>query len=771
MPTTLRRSLTPVGILFFCASLASLAGCPGTFPDGGGSQGPPGEPGAAGLDAGADLPGLKLQILAVTGGTGPRDSFQPGDTISVRFTVTRGDEKALPLSDLDFFQVFVSGPTISYQRVIAPQSNVIDTATRSSDGSYTYTFATPLPGTYEAPDNDSATFGSEVGEMTGEALLGGTYTVGMNTFKTYTIDGEDFRDAGNATFDFLLGGATELEQREVVLRSNCNQCHEDLRLHGGIRRETTLCVLCHVAGAEDRISEDPAKATPDVTIDFRRMIHRIHKGQELRRVKATAEGTDPYRHEIIGFAETLFDFSDIQFPRMPGGTGFNEQTRNCDACHGGAAQGSNYFENPSRVACGGCHDDVNFDDGTKLDFDDPDVAAGTLTAAQLDDAAHRVAIQGMPGQPNDDQCVVCHAPGSSLGADVVHQPVLLDEELTSGLTITIESVSGATGPGGAFLPGDRPVVTFNITDRDGTPIDMSDMPERGVNALLSGPTGNYQHIIPAASTTLVVKANGGVPETGTGPFTYTFAESIPETYPAPLNDSVDFDFDRGWGELQGQPLVDGTYTIAMYAYQEIVVGETTFRESSLPTTVDVRIGSSGPLEAHAEIVNDTSCNACHGNFRIHGNTRRGVKLCVLCHASGAEDTVTTEPGAPEPDTIDFKVMIHKIHNARELDVVKSGGAFDLGGFGGRLLDFSTGLLPTMPGGAKHCDNCHGESDAWKAPTERDDVSIWMKVCTSCHDASSTVAHVNAQTFEGVESCTVCHGEGSAFAVELVHRSQ
>ncbi len=769
-------------VLCLSAGLIFAVGCPGVFPgpggDGGtGQQGPPGEqgpsgdPGPVGLDSGADLPGLVLTIEELVGGSSPDGGFQPGDTISVQFTVRRDDGKALPLSDLDFFQVFVSGPTTFYQRVIAPQSDVIDAGTRNSDGSYAYTFADPLPETYEAPANDSQTFGSEVGEMTGETLVAGTYTVGMNTFKTYTIDGEDFRDAGNATFDFLLGGATELEHREVVLRSNCNQCHEDLRLHGGIHRETTLCVLCHVAGAEDLISDDPNKATPDVTIDFKVMIHRIHKGEELRRVEATQSGSDSYRYQIIGFRESLHDFSDVKFPRMPGGTGFNEQTRNCGACHDGAAQGDNYYMNPTRATCGSCHDDVNFADGSKLDPDDPDVAAGALTAAQLNAAAHRVAIQGMPGQVNDDQCVVCHAPGSSLGADVVHKPVLLDEELTNGLTITVESVSGATGPGGAFLPGDTPVVTFNITDRDGTSIDMSDMPERGVNALLSGPTGNYQHIIPAASTTLVVKGNGGVPESGTGPFTYTFAEPIPDTYPAPLNDSADFDFDGGWGELQGEPLVDGTYTIAMYAYQEIVVGETTFRESSLPATVDVRVGSGGSLEPYAAIVNDTSCNACHGNLRFHGNTRRGVQLCVLCHTSGAEDSIPEVVEAPEPDTIDFKVMIHKIHNARELDAVQSGGAYDLGGFRNRLINFSTGLLPTMPGGAKHCQACHGESEAWKSPTERDDVRVWMKVCTACHDSSSTLAHVNAQTFGGVESCSVCHSDGSAFAVELVHKNR
>ena len=753
---------TWLGVLCLGGSLVFVTGCP-----------PSGEQGSSSLDSASDLPGTVITIIDVKG---PFGIFPPGPgtPISVTFTLETGEGGPLPLNELSFFQVFVSGPTTGYQRVIVPQGDVIETAVVNQDGSYTYLFAEPLPGTYQAPANDSATFGSEVGEMSGEPLAPGTYTVGMNAFKTFSINGEDFRDAGNATFNFLLGGATVLEHREVVLRSNCNECHRDLRLHGGIRRETSLCVLCHVAGAEDRISEDPAKATPDVTIEFRRMIHRIHKGTELRRVKATTNGADPYRHEIIGFNETLFNFSDIQFPRMPGGTGFNEQTRNCEACHGGAAQGSSYFANPSRIACGGCHDDVNFADGTKLNPDDPAVAAGTLTAAELNDPAHRIAIEGMPGQSSDDNCIGCHAPGSSLGADVVHKPRLLDETLTSGIVINIDGVAGATGPAGAFLPGDTPVVTFHIMDRNGNFIDIGNLaanPARGINALMSGPTGNYQHIIPAASTTLSVRGSGGVPASGTGPFAYTFAEPIPATYPPPLNDSAAFDSAGGWGELQGQALVDGTYTIAMYAYQEIVVGETTFRESSLPAIADVRVGSSGPLVPHPEIVNDTSCNACHGNLRLHGNTRRGVKLCVLCHASGAEDRVPTDPEAPEPDTIDFKVMIHKIHKGRELDVVQQGGAFDVVGFGGSVIDFSAGLLPAMPGGAKHCDRCHGDSNAWKVPTERSDLRIWMKVCTSCHDSATALAHVNAQTFMGQESCAVCHGEDSEFSVERVHMNR
>ena len=47
-------------------------------------------------------------------------------------------------------------------------------------------------------------------------------------------------------------------------------------------------------------------------------------------------------------------------------------------------------------------------------------------------------------------------------------------------------------------------------------------------------------------------------------------------------------------------------------------------------------------------------------------------------------------------------------------------------------------------------------------------------CTGCHDSPDTFTHarlnsiVNSPT-DWAESCNVCHGEGSAFAVSEVHK--
>jgi len=117
-------------------------------------------------------------------------------------------------------------------------------------------------------------------------------------------------------------------RRMVVDDMNCQVCHgvfsRGFSIHGNLRNQTQYCVLCHNPNATDvgRRSRDPeAVARGDMTaqIDFKRMIHKIHRGENLE--------VKPYL--IYGFGPppanfSINDFSDVLFPG---------DLRHCEKCH------------------------------------------------------------------------------------------------------------------------------------------------------------------------------------------------------------------------------------------------------------------------------------------------------------------------------------------------------------------------------------------------------------------------------------------------------
>ena len=162
------------GAAFFAASA-----CSGDD----GDPGPPGPPGPPGtddeLEQGDPLPGLIVEVVSVTGGSASGGHFRAGDRPRVNYRLRKTDGTDWDIAEIDSGRAMISGPTFNYQRVIAEQSDVLTESVKQADDSYTYTFAVPIPSTYLAPINDTPSCGPEDGELTGQTLLEGTYTIGL----------------------------------------------------------------------------------------------------------------------------------------------------------------------------------------------------------------------------------------------------------------------------------------------------------------------------------------------------------------------------------------------------------------------------------------------------------------------------------------------------------------------------------------------------------------------------------------------------------------
>ncbi len=523
------KHLAPLLLCLLFGAAIPLAACSGSSDEGP----PPAVPDAPrDLLPTQDAPGVVVKILGVGGASGHGGFFQPGDAPRVHYTLLKKDGSRWNLHEMDLARILLSGPSFNYQRVIPEQDDLATRSVQQHDGSYVYTFATPIPAQYLPPLNDSPSFGSDDGERTGEDLLDGTYTVGLAFGWKFTVGAQPFTDAGNATEDFKLGGSAVLAHRAAVDQDSCNRCHVDLRYHGDLWRDVTACLLCHTSGAEDLNDPNVAGGTPGVSIDFRVLIHKIHDGRHLPSVLGVATkptgrrdyAATPKPYLVADSDGTVHDYSTTGFPVFPGRTqpllkvfGWSSLTpeeqaleyamstgvTDCSVCHGntnpacatqveGPAQGALAYTEPSIHSCYSCHDDI--------------VPAYPYVANSPPD--------GMPPQPDSTQCKLCHFPfdghcsSTGLTIDGAHRSPLADPFIVQGLHLAIGSVTE--------LAGGRLEATLTATDDSGAAVPATQIEE--IQAIVSGPTTNANQVLVAT----IPKAT----LTGAQPFTFRLPELL-----------------------------------------------------------------------------------------------------------------------------------------------------------------------------------------------------------------------------------------------------
>jgi OmcA/MtrC family decaheme c-type cytochrome len=554
-------------------------------------------------------------------------------------------------------------------------------------GSYRYTSGTVLPVGYDRR---------------------ATHTVGAYVHR------EDRRFVDNPLFHFVPSGGDPITTRDVTPTANCNECHNPIEAHGGVRREIGLCILCHTDQGLDPETGN--------TIEMGHMIHRIHTGEEL--------SIKPYL--IVGYRQSVHDYSDVVFP---------QETRNCTKCHKDGDDSANWLDMPSRSACGGCHDDVNFATGENH-------------------------FEGL-SQENDIFCSACHR-GSDVPVKIEFDRsvagshvIPYESEANPQLTLAITDVQNMT-------PGTQPSVRFTIADSSG-PVDITTLDR--VAIVFGGPTGDYIQLISldhrftiqggGASGTLTVNDVGD----------YTFA---PEGYVIPADATGTWSVGM---EARTGPIEAGGEEIEFGANNPIVDID----------LADGTLGGGSPVPRRA-IVGEAQCDSCHGDLRFHGNLRTELAYCLLCH----NPWTTDEARRPDLDAvtnppahIDMKFMVHRIHRGAGLE-----NPYVVYGFGGSEHDYSH---VEYPGNLRDCEQCHLEGthllpvaasaqavvvNIGGVPVPHDNAirPPVTAACTACHDSTDSAVHARVNSiitgpFDWGEACRTCHGEGKNEAVSEVHATE
>ena len=572
--------------------------------------------------------------------------------------------------------------------------------TNNADGDYTYTFKT------KAPVNFDPT---------------ATHTVGVYGSRDLSSFGLGINRA-SATLNFVPNGSAVTVTRDVIRDQSCNKCHYNLQFHGGSRVGIALCVLCHTPQSVDPNSGN--------TVNFPKLIHEIHMGASA----PNAIAGNPYK--IYGF-NGYSDWSDVNFPANPG------DPRNCLKCHEqdtGAAQATAYL-NPNRAACGGCHDNVNFDTGENH--------------------------VNLP-QVNDNQCANCHTPQGELPFDASIMGAHVNPTQYSGLpglAINILKVDSGTA-------GSKPAITFTLKDSGGNPIAASDL-TGGANrlaAVLAGPTSDpgYTNFGADVTTHGYVSEDATKASCGTdGTCVYQFLHAVPAD-------------------------AKGTFSIGMegrrgYTINAGTKAEVTTEYGAVNKVINFSVDGS-PVTPRRKVVDIAKCNGCHQFLSVHGENRNQIEMCVLCH-NPSESDVARRPSAVNPDDknappqgVNFSLLIHKIHDGAGL-AAKGQPPFVVVGFGGSHNDFSDVTFPVFDssghvGNVQNCSMCHVNGSEGNLPVGLHDVTTpnfvmnptpaTTAACTACHATLPEISHAVANTTQFGESCTACHASGAAFDVDKVH---
>lgn len=540
----------------------------------------------------------------------------------------------------------------------------------------------------------------------------------------------------NIVYDFRPDGAAVANTRDIVTVDSCSQCHSAKVLNHGSRTDPNYCATCHTdqvkysfdAGDASMLADGltfavqsgtnavvrPAQAIVDgrAVGNLPNMIHKIHMGEDL-----VKQGYH-YNNDDLGL------FNEVKFPR---------DIRNCTTCHDGSANaafktadGDNWKMIPSRLACGACHDGINFATGQGT----------TLADAALIAAGKAPLGFGHVGgaKADDSQCAICH---DATTIPVYHIPV-------SPVALSIRTSGVATGYTNAAsvaanqdnLPAGAIKVTYAVSSvsRNASmqPVIVFKLLQNGVATPFNDPTKATQlwanfvgtpsvefvwaqpqdginapaDFNKSAASTIKGLWNGSATGSKAGTLAYDATSgnytatltgvTVPDTA-VMLTGGVGFTYDlHGSPATNNNPLTQTN--VAGYAYDAtsgiggLIVAAPT--QQIVASAGAAAGGTGGAYTARRQIVDNSLCNKCHLKLGVftasafHAGQRNDANTCAWCHMPNQSSSGWSA---------DSEVFIHGIHAADKRSVPfnwHAASATD--GF------FNVGY----PGVLQKCQTCH-----------------------------------------------------------------
>ena len=730
-----------------------LAGCGGGGSGAGGTTPPPAE---------ATLTELIITVGAVDLVNAPVVNFTVTTQAGVPFVdLAAGDlrfniAKWIPTTDATgaHWQNYINranGGAVQGSQERLRDGYAFGTLDNHGDGTYTYSFATDIKNAAAnvcpAPCTDADGRPLDI-----------SYAPTL-THRVAIQQGNSDYPKASGIYDFVPAGGTPT-QPDVVANATCNSCHAQLAAHG-TRVDVRLCATCHNPGSWVAGTDGP-----NVTVDLKAMVHRIHYNNGGLQLPSVIAGTP----NMIGSD----DFSAVVF---------TQDVRNCTRCHDGTAGASNFTplgdrwkNNPSVAACGSCHDNVYF--GTTPDATRP-----------YQTIAHSGGVQG-----DDSRCALCHAAGRYTDAKDIAIAHNFPARMKAAAAKYQFNIISATATG----VGQFPFITFSVTDpsNGGAPYDLATAAGFTASGASLGikigwSTSDFGNHASGANYGQPVSINAlatAVPGAAAGTYTVSSPVAVPPMLP---NQAASLRV-----AMNGQAMGDVTNA-----------GSFTDRLSIKGAFKDFAI--AGNVVARRKVVEFEKCAVCHDTLSLHGgNDSNEPGVCALCHDPNATDAaqrpatagvLTGGVDGKREESIDFRTMIHAIHAGEAANGGFRENGITIYGRGGTPVSFAR---VAFPGNLAKCTACHTansyqlggqwvstwaggllttttSSGATPSDAADDLKTTWTAaVCASCHDSASANYHMtlNGGAFDQtlavassqIETCSVCHGVGRVYDVKVVH---